>query len=137
MFAKDLKEYDGTTLQYVGIMPINERLDSYLTNVDETTINYIINNLKELKTENFKDGVVTKITGYIPKFKFEYELKLKEDLEKLGITDIFQQGKANLTKISDNNGIFITEAKHKDTIEFTQDGIKAAAVTMMGRRRCW
>lgn len=137
VFAKDLKEYDGTTLQYVGIMPINESLDSYLTNVDETTISHIISNLKELKTENFKDGVVTKITGYIPKFKFEYELKLKEDLEKLGITDIFQQGKANLTKISDSNEIFITEAKHKATIEFTQDGIKAAAVTIMGRRRSW
>ena len=27
VFAKDLKEYDGTTLQYVGIMPVKENLD--------------------------------------------------------------------------------------------------------------
>ena len=41
-FAKDLKEYDGTTLQYVGIMPISEDLDSYINNMDAKKINKII-----------------------------------------------------------------------------------------------
>ena len=132
VFAKDLKEYDGTTLQYIGIMPTNQDLDSYVQNVDQITINNIISNLKELKAENFKEGVVTKITGYIPKFKFEYELKLKEDLEKLGIKDVFEQGKANLVEICEDEDIFINDAVHKANIEFTQDGIKAAAATMMG-----
>lgn len=131
-FSKDLKEYDGTTLQYVGIMPITEDLDSYIKNADESQINNIVNNLKDLKLENFKKGVVTKITGYIPKFEFEYDLKLKEDLEKLGITDIFVQGRANLTKICDDEEVYINEAVHKANIEFTQDGIKAAAATMFG-----
>ena len=42
-----------------------------------------MSNLKELKAENFKNGVVTKITGFIPKFKFEYELNLKEELKNI------------------------------------------------------
>lgn len=132
VFAKDLKEYEGTTLQYIGIMPTNEELDSYVKSVDETKINNIINNLKDLKTENFKEGVVTKITGYIPKFKFEYELNLKEDLQQLGITDVFEQGKANLTEICDDEEVYIADAVHKANIEFTQDGIKAAAATIIG-----
>ena len=88
-FAKDLKEYDGTTLQYVAIMPITEDLDSYINNMDAKKINKIIGSLKKLKLENFNDSVVTKIKGFIPKFKFEYDLDLMSDLKKLGITDVF------------------------------------------------
>ncbi|MBO4816300.1 MAG: hypothetical protein J5507_05295 [Clostridia bacterium] len=130
VFAKDLKEYDETTLQYIGIMPTKESLNTYIEKTDATKVNKIINNLKDLKTSSFKEGVITKITGYIPKFDFEYELKLKEDLEKMGIKDIFEQGKANLTNICDDKELFISKAIHKANIEFTQDGIKAAAATV-------
>ena len=70
VFAKDLKEYNGTTLQYIGIMPINQDLDQYVKSVDSTKLNDIISNLKELKRENFKDGVITRIKGFIQKFNF-------------------------------------------------------------------
>ena len=132
VFAKDLKEYNGITMQYVGIMPTSESLDSYIKNVKEADINKLIKNLKSLKSENFKQGTATKITGYIPKFDFDYELKLMEDLKEMGITDVFKQGKASLTNISDDENLFINVAIHKANIEFTQDGIKAAAATMMG-----
>lgn len=132
VFAKDLKEYNGTTLQYIGIMPTTEDLDNYIKNIDKAEIDNIINKLKDLKVENFKSGVVTKITGYIPKFKFEYELNLKKDLQQLGITNIFEEGKANLTGICDDKDTYITDAGHKANIEFTQDGIKAAAATWIG-----
>lgn len=131
-FAKDLKEYDGTTLQYIGIMPTNEDLDTYVNNVDSTKLNNIISNLKELKRENFKDGVITKIKGFIPKFNFEYTLKLKEDLAKIGITDIFDSEKADLSNLTNAEGEYISDAIHKANIEFTQDGIKAAAATVAG-----
>lgn len=131
-FAKDLKEYNGTTLEYIAIMPQNEELDNFISNIDAEKINKITNNLKELKLENFNDGVVTKITGFIPKFKFEYELNLQEDLKKLGITNIFDMSKANLKGITSEKDIFIGKVSHKANIEFTQDGIKAAAVTTIG-----
>ena len=37
-FAKDLKEYNGTTLQYVAIMP-EENLDKYISNITAEEIN--------------------------------------------------------------------------------------------------
>ena len=131
-FAKDLKEYNGTTLQYVGIMPINTSLDEYINNASATSINSIISNLKSIDPKNFKDGVITKITGYIPLFKFDYKLNLQADLEKLGIVDVFSPSKSNLTKLSNSPGVYIGNAIHKANIEFSNEGIKAAAVTAMG-----
>ncbi len=131
VFAKDLKEYNGTTLQYVGIMPTSETLDTYVSNIDAEKINTLISNLKELKLDSFKEGVVTKIVGFIPKFKFEYELELLDDLKKLGVTDIFDSNKANLSGLSTEKNVYITKALHKANIEFTQNGIKAAAATAL------
>ena len=130
VFAKDLKEYDGTTLQYVGIMPKNQDLNEYVKNTNSKEINKVVNSLKELKKENFKDGVVTKVYGYIPMFKFDYELKLMSDLKKLGIKDVFSKDKANLSKLT-NSKSYIASAAHKANIEFSNDGIKAAAATQM------
>lgn len=132
VFAKDLKEYDGTTLQYVGIMPKKVSLENYVKDIDATKVNNLIGNLKEIKSENFKDGVVTKITGKIPLFKFDYELDLVKDLQKLGITDVFDINKANLSLISSKEKSYISDASHKATIEFSNEGIKAAAATQAG-----
>ena len=132
VFAKDLKEYDGTTLQYIGIMPKEEDLDTYINHTESSDILNLISQLKELKNENFKDGYFTYIHGHIPKFNFEYELNLKDDLKEIGITDVFEQGKANLTNMTDDNSVFIDTVKHKANIEFTQEGIKAAAATFLG-----
>lgn len=132
VFAKDLKEYNGTTLQYIGIMPKNDDLKDYIKSIDDTKVNTLISNLKELKPENFTEGKVTKIYGYIPKFKFEYGLDLQKDLQKLGITNVFEQGKANLTNLTNDKEIFINKIAHKSNIEFTQEGIKASAVTEVG-----
>ena len=135
VFAKDLKEYDGTTLQYVGIMPTNEDLDKYVENVKPEDINKIINNLKTMKKESFKDGVVTLISGRIPMFKYESTLDLMKDFKKLGITDAFDVNKADLSgMLKKTNGAYISSASHKANIEFSNNGIKAAAATQAGGR---
>lgn len=133
VFAKDLKEYDGLNLQYVGIMPKEDDLTDYIDNVKATEINKIIKNLKELKKENFKDGVVTLIEGGIPMFNYDYELELMSDLQKIGIKDVFDKDKADLSgMLKESKDHYIGQAKHKATIEFSNDGIKAAAVTAEG-----
>lgn len=131
VFAKDLKEYDGTTLQYVGIMPKETELKSFVESMTAEKAAGYISGLKELKKENFEDGKVTKIDATIPLFKYDFELKLKEDLQQLGINDVFDQGKANLSKLS-KTGSYIKIAKHKANIEFSNEGIKAGAATFMG-----
>ena len=131
-FAKDLKTYNGTTLQYVGIMPKTDDLASYVKKLDSSDISGIIKNLKEIKAENFTEGKVTRITGYIPLFKFDYQLKLKEDLEKIGVVDVFDEKKADLSNMVTGTSNYIDSVDHKANIEFSNEGIKAAAVTVGG-----
>lgn len=132
VFAKDLKTYEGTTLQYVGIMPTNESLTTYVEKTTADEYNRIIKSLKKVELGNFKEGVVTKITGLIPTFSFDYQLDLEADLKKMNVTDIFDVDKADLTGILPEKGNFISDTLHKATIEFSNEGIKAAAVTILG-----
>ena len=132
VFAKDLQEYDGTTLQYVGIMPIKENLSDYIQNTNSIKLSALISKLKESKLENFKEGVITKITGSLPLFSLDYGLNLMNDLKTMGINDVFLLDKANLSKFTSAQDISIVKAAHKANIEFSNDGIKASAVTLFG-----
>lgn len=132
VFAKDLQEYDGSTLQYVGIMPKNEDLSTYTNALTVDKLTNLIGNVKNVADINsFKEGVVTKIIGNIPLFNLDYELKLKEDLEKLGIKDVFDGDLANLSNLTTIEGSYIHDAFHKTNIDFSNDGIKAAAATVL------
>ena len=131
-FAKDLKEYDGITLQYVGIMPKKDNLNDYIKNNSAKDITKVISNLKEMKKENFKDGVVTIVHGNIPFFKYEYSLDLVKDLKSLGVENIFDINKSDLSGIVEGEKHYIDPAIHKANIEFSNDGIKAAAATAFG-----
>lgn len=131
-FAKDLKTYDGTTLQYVGIMPTNVSLKEYINNVDAKSLNNVISGLKTIKPESFDQGKVIEINASIPVFKFEYNLNLKEDLKKLGVEDIFDETKSNLSVMTSSPNEFISVVRHKANIEFSNEGIKASAATLLG-----
>ena len=137
VFAKNLKEYDGSTLQYVAIMPKTESLTSYVSNVSVDKIGGLISGLKNTsQIENFKDGVVTRISANIPFFDFDYKLNLKEDLKTLGITDVFNRGKANLGRLAtykegSEYNAYVNDAMHKANIDFSNDGIRAAAATII------
>ena len=130
-FAKDLKTYDGLTLQYVGIMPKKVGLSDYVKNMDYSKVNNVVNSLKDISLDSFEDGYVTIIDGHIPMFSYEYELKLKDDLMNIGIKDVFDAKAANLSKLSSSD-TFIDAAVHKAKIDFSNDGIKAAAATALG-----
>ena len=130
MFAKELKTTKGMTLEYVGIMPKTEELSSFINKIDAKKINNLIGSLKEMKSENFPDGKVYKIIGLIPLFKMEYQLDLGKDLTNLGITNIFDINKSDLSNLTDTKNII--DIVNKTTIEFSNDGIKASAVARGG-----
>lgn len=128
VFAKDLKEYNGITLQYIGIMPIEKDLNEYIEEIDSEKLSSTVSKLQTLDESNFEDGYVYKIKGFIPFFKYEYNLNLSEDLKKLGIVNIFDVNKADLSNMV-NSKSYIDSIDHKANIEFTNEGIKASAVT--------
>ena len=127
----DLMNYENTQFEFMAIMP-NENLSAYVKNVTKKQINKIYRKL--IPSEDEEDGVVLEI----PKFKFSYDLPLKDDLIDLGINDAFVKDNANFKKIADledpSKNLYVSEALHKAEIEFSEDGIRAAAaaVAVMG-----
>ena len=139
VFAKNLKDYNGVTLQYIGIMPIKENIANYVKNLSINDINDIIKKIVFVKNKDntptkddgFKNGVVTEVTGNIPVFNIENSVNLVSVLNKMGVTDIFDSSKSNLTNLSTNKNAFISVLLQKSNIEFSNDGIKAAAATVV------
>ncbi|MFV0590906.1 MAG: serpin family protein, partial [Draconibacterium sp.] len=67
----------------------------------------------------------------LPKFKFKYEKKLNEYLQNLGMTDAFNDLKANFSNLSDSP-TFISFVKQNTFVDVKEEGTDAAAVTTIG-----
>lgn len=70
----------------------------------------------------------------VPKFELEYSVDsaLQAVLKNMGITDVFDERKANLSKIgtAKNGGnLFVSDIIHKTALKVDENGTKAAAVT--------
>ena len=65
---------------------------------------------------------------WMPKFKFEYENSLKDELIDLGLGNAFSDY-ADFTGINKDGGLNISRVKHKTFIEVNEEGTEAAAVT--------
>ena len=67
----------------------------------------------------------------MPKFKFDYDLTMKEILSDLGIPTAFDPAGADFSGIgtSKAGNIFIGDVIHKTHIDVDENGTKAAAVT--------
>ena len=114
-------------------MPKKDKLSDFVKNTSAKDLNNLIDNLKDVKLENFEEGKVTRIVGNIPVFSYEYEMNLTEELPKVGIKDVFDKDKADLSNLLKNSkGAYISDASHKANIEFSNEGIKAAAATHEG-----
>ena len=71
---------------------------------------------------------VEKFTIEMPKFEFEYERSLAEDLKGMGLEVAFSDTDADFSGISPEY-LYITEVIHKTYIKVNEEGTEAAAVT--------
>lgn len=133
VYAKGLKEYNGVNLQFVAIQPEKTPLKEFVKSFDSKKYEDILSNLKGLSVEEHNPNKYIEIYFKMPKFKFDYSLSLKSDLEELGMTDAFNDKLAEFYNIIENDGsafLYVADAIHKATIDLSEEGIKAAAVTV-------
>ncbi|MBR3058828.1 MAG: hypothetical protein IKG93_12815 [Clostridiales bacterium] len=72
------------------------------------------------------------MTLSLPKFDISSSLKLKEPLEKLGITDIFDSSRANFSPLGENtNELYVSQAEQDARVMIDEKGCKASSVTIM------
>ncbi|XP_072461631.1 serpin B12 [Notamacropus eugenii] len=70
-----------------------------------------------------------KVDISFPQFTMESNLDLNFILQKMGITDVFDEAKSDLSGISSNSHLYLSKAVHKTFVEVNEDGTQAAAAT--------
>lgn len=66
---------------------------------------------------------------YLPKFKMEESYDLQSALRDMGMTDAFNQGKANFSNMTSERNLFLSNVFHKTFLEINEEGTEAAAGT--------
>ncbi len=90
--------------------------------------------ITQFNRENWADWVSSFSEGTVdltlPKFKLEYEIKLNEVLQSLGMAIAFSPGQADFSRMySGPQDLYISKVKHKTFVEVDEEGTEAAAVT--------
>lgn len=113
------KDYAGGRYEFMAVLP-NEDIS-----VSDFVSTMTADEFAELYgSRSSKYEVTTKM----PQFRFDHELKLKDALQSMGITEAFSND-ADLSKMFEGNDAYIKQVFHKTHIELDAKGTKAAAAT--------
>ena len=123
-FTTELEDLDDANLEFMAVMPKEKALNEYVKDFNKDSYDSINENLK---TSSSHEGGVRVA---IPRFEFDYALKLKEDLKKLGINLAFDDQFADFSNMADEP-LHVDDAIHKADFKFSEKGVKAAAVTVI------
>jgi serpin B len=81
------------------------------------------------------DAWTPEATVHLPSFEMDYELPLKEALQYLGMTDMFDENLADFSGIFTGEGlqgnVYVNAARHKAYVKVDEQGTTAAAATGM------
>uniref|UniRef100_A0AC34R4U0 Serpin domain-containing protein n=1 Tax=Panagrolaimus sp. JU765 TaxID=591449 RepID=A0AC34R4U0_9BILA len=85
---------------------------------------------KEKLAEIFAIEKKIEIFLRIPKFKMEMDIQLTENLKQMGISDIFDEEKCDVSQISVEPKLNVNGIRQKCFIVVNEKGVKAGAVTL-------
>lgn len=70
-----------------------------------------------------------KVFVKMPRFKIETAIDLSQTLQEMGMSDLFSDGKADLSGIAGTKSLYVSQVVHKAVIEVNEEGAEAAAAT--------
>uniref|UniRef100_H0WKU7 Serpin domain-containing protein n=1 Tax=Otolemur garnettii TaxID=30611 RepID=H0WKU7_OTOGA len=115
--------YQGKELSMLILLPDNIRDDS--TGLKKIEEQLTWENLhKWTKPEHL---AVTEVKVGLPRFKLEDSYVLNTNLARLGVEDLFNDSKADLSGMSGARDIFVSKIVHKSFVEVNEEGTEAAS----------
>lgn len=124
--------YENETFQAVSLPYGKGRMSLYVFLPSKTTN---LNTFQQqLKSENWQQWMnqfrMRQGSVELPRFKFDYDIKLNNALKALGMETAFsnQANFSNMTSAS----VAINQVKHKTFVEVNEEGTEAAAATSVG-----
>ena len=69
------------------------------------------------------------VTVFLPKFKIREQYNLKEALQSMGISDAFDERRADFSGVTGARDLDLSALVHKTFVEINEEGCEAAAVT--------
>ena len=113
-----IKNYGGDSYSFVALLPA-ESIDIQ-TYVSQLTADKVMKLLNDKKT--------TTVYAGLPKFSYEFEIKMNDVLSNMGIVDAFNENTADFSKMS-TTSLYISKVIHKTFIQVDELGTKAGAAT--------
>lgn len=111
--------YHGGSVSMLVALPTDEN----------TPLSAIIPHISTKTLQSWMTMTPKRVQLILPKFTVEADANLKEPLKNLGITDMFDSYKANFTKITRAEQVYVSHMLQKAKIEVKEDGTKASAAT--------
>ena len=111
-FAKD------SSSAYIFLPNKDNDINSFIGDFDQKKLNYYLEQLNSYEVD---------LT--LPKFELEFSSELNNALQKLGMKDAFDPGKADLTGMRKEGNIYISKVIQKTYLKIDEKGAEAAAVT--------
>lgn len=111
--------YKGDHLRMIVMLP--DQIDGLLALEDKITPSMLSNVRSSMRN--------VKVEVNFPKFKIETGFELKKILSSLGMSDVFDELKADLSGIDGSNNLYVSKVIHKAFIEVNEEGTVAAAAT--------
>lgn len=125
-----VKFYKGRRYGFAALLPDeNTSIDTYIEDMTPEKLHKLLSeyNNKQYEMVNAK----------LPKFKYEYENELNDELCEMGMPTAFSESAAdfsNMSAIAKEHPIFIGYVKHKTFIDLDENGTKAAAATIVAMK---
>ncbi|NXU51828.1 ILEU inhibitor, partial [Turnix velox] len=117
--------YDGRETSMIILLP--DDIEDDTTGLQKLEKQLTLEKLQEWTCPEHLSS--TEVHVRLPKFKLEESYDLKSDLAAMGLLDVFDSGKADLSGMSGARDLFLSKIVHKAFVEVNEEGTEAAAAT--------